>query len=216
MCSHANKILLPCHHECCIDCGRMLGTYTEVVKMLSFQDWTNDSLIIPYTRSKRFIQLLDSVCLGVETNNDRKMLSFISKQKPTTQSDILKVLKTAPYIDKRYQSMHLFCKCFDPKYIPFSDKQYGSFFNAKKAMVQCFNFIETKHLASDRTITFFNYRFLVSVILRAFDLFEFTRYLKPMQCRKRVLVNINVLNKLQIKFRNKDFVIQENYQMIRR
>ena len=214
MCSHENVTLLDSHQKCCVDCGLLLGTFFELHKMQSHQDWSNDSLIIPYMRSRRFSDLLDTVCLGNETRNDKHMLYFLAKHKVSTRHDIWNTMKKSKLTDKRYSSVHLFCKCFDKDFLEFTSAQINKFLRLKKSMILCFNYIETKfYNIHNVKAPFFNYRFLASVLLQKFGLTVFTKYLKPLQCVKRIQKNIDSLNNLNIKFLDIDLKVLDTFQM---
>ena len=210
---HDKYCILDCHQMCCLECGLILGPFLELEKMQSYQDWSNSSLVLPYARSRRFSELLDALCLGNETRNDYRMLTFLADHNVTSRNEIVTTMKKSNLVDKRYSSVHLFCKCFDKNFVKFPESKIDQYIRKKSSMIRCFNYIETKYFNVMSKGPFFNYRFIASVILQKFGLGCFTKYLKRLQCNKRVRKNIEKLNALQINFLGIDLRLKDTFQM---
>ena len=148
MCSHEHKIIGDCHHYICTNCGTLLNACYDVSNMLAYGDWNHDVLCTPYARNKRFEHMVDSVCFAYETHNDRAMIEHLDNNKVTNLAQIRKYMKISKLIDKRYLSLHLFCKCFDRDYVTFKEIDYQMLIREKENMIKAFKYIELKYFST--------------------------------------------------------------------
>ena len=214
MCTHQDTVIMKCHHIVCTDCGVICGIECDPSKMQLYEDYKNECLLLPYTRLKRFKNLVDSIVFGFETSLDRKMLSELDANNANSLKSIIGILNNSKLVDKRYCSLHLFLNCFAPKIgvteiTPDDIRLYRS---KEKEIDRLFKRIEG-------TITFIgkpciNYKFLLDVILDSFKLDQFRVFIKPMVCKKRIQRHIDLLNEAKIKCHDGTFfVIPETYEM---
>ena len=214
MCSHENTVLTDDHHNICTLCGVVLGTTFNVANMLSYAERLRDPLFTVYNRNKRFCAMLDSVCTGNESRNDRFMLEHLVSKNVSTRDEVEREMKTANLVDKRYLSVHFFCRCFDKNYIPCPSIILNHFVACRSQIVDMFKHIENEYVSiHGRKSPFFNYRFLLAVLLQSFGLEFFCQFVKPIQCKKRILRNVKSLNELKIKYRGINLGVKDTFRM---
>ena len=210
MCSHPEHVILENHVEICIDCGLMIRTVFNPSEMKLYVDFQKENIKYPYTRFKRFQNLVNCVVYGFENTNDKHMLKELATHKLDNVQDILKVMRSSHLVDKRYCSLRYFIKCFLPNY------DFGHTMNRfqvkEKELLRTFKDIEFQLTRRGRT--FINYRFMLDVLLYFFDLNEYRVFIKPLKCFKRLRNNIKVLNNCKIiTVGGKALVIPEIFQM---
>lgn len=151
--------------------------------------------------------MIDAVCLGRESSTDFKMLKYIHDLSMTfhTVSEILQQMKKAPIHDKRYGSLHLFDRVFNTTY--HSIRPIPHYLECKRHMVKLFRNIELGHKWEFPTSPFFNYRYLLQVIMILFKLDRFQKYIKPLKCKKRLAKYNTMFNTLKIRHNTKLVVL---------
>ena len=160
--------------------------------------------------------MLDSLTLAPETKNDRLMIDHLVKEGVHTLEGIKKAMRKAKLTDKRYMSLHLFSKCFNTNYVPFTTEDYNKLLHKRPFILKCFMFIEGKYMAKHgKKHPFFNYKFLIAILLDKYGLSVFKRYLKPIKCAKRIRQNIDRLNDLHLDFNGMLLQVPGSFQMNR-
>lgn len=199
------------HTVCCTNCGMELESKLDSSVMGQFSDWRLVPLLQQYTRTKRFMTMLDSVILGVETRNDFKVLALLHNLKIPFQDidEIIFHLKQSKIPDKRYISLHLFSKVFLSDHTPISVTQINRFYDNKFRMKTLFECIETRfvHMYGKHQKPFINYRFMVEVFLLNFGFMEMKKHVKTIKCPKRYQRNVDTLTAMEIKLGGRDLLI---------
>lgn len=208
-CSHPITVTLASHQVVCQDCGVLLRNDFDPAQMKAYADFNKEHIKYPYTRYKRFLNLVHSIVYGFESSTDRKMLQHLSQKKITCVDDIIQGMVHSNLVDKRYCSLRLFIKCFLPDY-PFQDT-IRHFQQHEALLLKTFKQIEFK-LANTRR-SFVNYRFTLDTLLYFFGLDEYRVFIKPLKCKKRLQQNIKVLNACNIITGGTPFVIPEIFVM---
>ena len=140
----------------CTQCG-LESTIGYVPEKVSGTFW-NCILVDTYSRLKRFQKLFESVVLCLPSPKDELMLIFLSQFGKCDMDTLLQRIKDSKLQDKRYGSIHLFCKLHVLNYIaPPLPKKYLVLKRRLSALFKEFEFIHNRYF-SDRH--FLNYRWL--------------------------------------------------------
>ena len=198
------------HSIVCGECGSVLRHIFKAGYIVGYDAWKLSPMVEQYTRVKRFEGLLDNCVTGLEKRMDYKVLEFIGHTKRTFQStnEIRLFLKTIPFTDKRYCSLHLLSRVFSARYKGVSTKLLHHYSKVKKRMLQLFKDVEHAFF-SKYAGPFLNYKFVLMVLLHFFDLSWFIQYVKPIQSAKRVSYNVTIFNSLQLKLDGRVLIIQD-------
>ena len=85
--------------------------------------------------------MVDALFWPTPSNPDTKALKYLSNKTLTSRQDIIEAISTAPLKDKRFGSIHIFCRLFDPHY---KEPAHGCLFQMLKRMVTEFGHIEAR------------------------------------------------------------------------
>ena len=113
------------------------------------------------------------------------MLAYLFKHAPIEDLPrLLELMKTSPVKDKRYCSLHLFCKLCVPTYVAPSPPT--NLAHLQNLMLRCFEEVEFAHRRYYRgEHMFFNYGWILQMYLQVFGLPQYLRYVKPLKCKHR-------------------------------
>ena len=113
------------------------------------------------------------------------MLAYLFKHAPIEDTHcLLELMKISPVKDKRYCSLHLFCKLCVPTYV--APAPPGNLEHLQKLMLRCFEEVEFAHRRHYRgDHMFFNYGWILQLYLRVFGLRQYLRFVKPLKCKHR-------------------------------
>ena len=138
-----------------------------------------------YSRSKRFKQMVEMLLFPASSNADQKALRILFEQKSTIKclGHIIHLLTTSKLQDKRFCSLHLFSKLFNPKYKPPPHK--GDLFYILERMKFQFELIELRYKSLVRNKPFINYTFIIRFLLLNMKLFYYLKFVKKLKCPKR-------------------------------
>lgn len=162
----------------------------------SYSDWRLNTMPLIYSRLKRFEKMIDSAVLGLSFINDNRMLEFLKTTSFENIQSLVNTIRTSPLKDKRYCSLHLFSRIHCRNHIIYPRPK--NYIVIKQKMLRIFTDIEHSHKWSYPNLPFFNYRFILIVLLTIFDFEQFVMFVKPLQCKKRRQKYIEMLNSLQI------------------
>lgn len=211
ICLHTHNVTLPNHVVCCSECGLALTRCFIPSEMKAYSDYKLEHIRHPYTRYKRFTNLIHSIVYGFESPSDRKMLDLLDLNSNTifAVEDIISQQASSNLVDKRYCSLLLFIKCFLPQV---STPSPIAFEGCKARVLSTFKQIEFK--LAQRGSSFVNYRFTLDALLYFFGLDKYRVFIKPLKCKKRVRNNVSILNSLQIKVTDgRAFLIPDTFVM---
>ena len=138
-----------------------------------------------YSRTKRFRQMTEMLLFPTPKNPDGPALEFLTSHKEQIKcmADIMRLLSKSKLPDKRFCSMHMFSRIFNPAYE--KPPKYGDLFVMLNQMVFIFQTIELryKQLASDKP--FINYTFIIRHILQKLKFLYYLQFVKILKCEKR-------------------------------
>jgi hypothetical protein len=141
---------------------------------------------VGYSRCKRFTKILDSVLYPSPSPADKHMLEFLWGQTIKTKFDsiaeLLNTMKKANTRDKRYISLHCFARLFVNGYKkPTNDNYVGK----RKCILNEFEHILFGHLRYCANEQFFNYSWLLCVLLQKYELGNLVVFVKNLRCSHR-------------------------------
>ena len=135
-----------------------------------------------YSRHKRFSKILDSVLFPTPTSADNNMLKFLFKKSFSSITELIGAMKSATLRDKRYSSLHLFCKLFVRSYKAPAQRNY---YEVKRCIMKKFECIEFGHLGTCPNKQFPNYNWLLTILLAETGLTGHVQYVKNLRCKHR-------------------------------
>ena len=203
------------HSMVCGECGCVLRHVFTPEYMVGYDSWKLCAMSVQYTRAKRFETLLNNVVLGLENKLDFNVLTWIGNSKRTfsNSDDITTFLKTIPFTDKRYCSLHLLSRAFCNTYQEPPPKLITRYYRDRTLILSMFKQVEHTFF---RTYCgpFLNYKFILMCILYTFDLDYFVRYVKPIKSIARIKYNISVWNTLHIMHGDRAILIPDTVEAI--
>jgi hypothetical protein len=135
-----------------------------------------------YSRLTRFTRMLCSIIHPCPQHFDDRMLKYLDEHQPyPTQEKLMERMKMAPIKDKRYCSVHLYCKLFVENYEPPALPS-----NIKEIETQITNHFKDIEFAHHKHgEPFFNYMWLLNVCLEKWNLQPYLQFTKSLKCKKR-------------------------------
>jgi hypothetical protein len=163
----------------CSTCGKMADHPIQYVE--GIDTFLQDPLqICVYQRRKRFEQILVKITLPYMDTKDVPVYKLLEKQTFKNRERIMDALRRLPLKDKRYHSVHLFCKLLLRNYEP---PDIFSLHDKKHCMIFFYQ-IESMFLRHKR-VPFFNYAWLLRRILNYLGYTAYDKYIKRIKCPKR-------------------------------
>ena len=173
-----------------------------------YSDWKLNTMPLIYSRLKRFEKMTDSAVLGCSFLNDNKMLEFLSKHNTFPDiNSLVHTIRTCSLKDKRYCSLHLFSRLFCTNHVKIS--RPNNYLLIKREILRTFTNIERSHKWKYPNSPFFNYRFILIVLLNIFRLERFIIFVKPLQCKRRQQHYIDMLNSLHVNYGDTVLKVQD-------
>jgi hypothetical protein len=183
MCDCKNVIYLNRHTKVCENCGvetRVPFNMSELIIIDSYN--THSPFSRGYCRLNRFKRMLYSIIYPCPQLFDNKTLKYLGLHSPIrNKSYLLKLLKKSPVKDKRYCSLHLYCKLFCLDYVP--PRKPENIAQICEAIMNHFKDIEFAHHKYGEP--FFNYQYLLNLCLKKWNLHEYLKFTKTLKCRNR-------------------------------
>lgn len=180
MCSCLRVFRSDYNTMCCLDCGRERNAPLSITQRSKPQDMT--PFPYGYSRFKRFSKILDAVLCPTPSCGDTLMLQHLYGHRFDTMVELIGFMKESQIRDKRYTSLHFFNRLCVREYIfppPFN------VYEATRVLQRAFQEVEFAHLRTCPGETFFNYNWLLVVLLREHDFGFLTRYVKNLRCPNR-------------------------------
>ena len=146
---------------------------------------THSPFVFGYSRVKRFSQMTTNLLFPACTQQDNAMLQHLyeARGKIRTREDLNTLIHAAPLRDKRFGSLHFFCKKFVCGYqLP---PLYGCLFQIQRRMCFVFERIALAFQKKFPSRPFVNYNFLTRYILTSMGLEYYKQYVKQLKCKKR-------------------------------
>ena len=146
-----------------------------------------------YSRSKRFRCMVSALFWPTPVNADEKMLRFLFMRRFKSRAGIIKTLTAAPLKDKRFGSIHIFCRLFDPQY---KEPPHDCLFRMLSKMVWEFEVIEGRFRQRFTREPFINYTYLIRYLLRKLGYEVYLPFVKQLKCEKRKIRYNEMLQEL--------------------
>ena len=168
----------------CDFCGVEKRTPLEIYERIAPRNMA--PFPVGYSRCKRFTKILDGVLYPTPSPADKHMLAFLYEQTKAERfdsiADLLNTIKKSTCRDKRYISLHCFAKIFVKDYkAPVSI----NYMRKRKCILNEFEHILFGHLRYCVHEQFFNYSWLLCVLLRKYGLENLVVYVKNLRCSRR-------------------------------
>ena len=138
-----------------------------------------------YSRVKRFSQMVTNLLFPAASNQDNRMVQYLYTRRHCikTRKNLNFYIYTSKLRDKRFSSMHFFCKVFLPLYRP--PKNYGDLYEMRKRMSFYFERICLQFTRRFPQKPFINYCYLMRRILCECGFYDYLPYVKKLKCKKR-------------------------------
>ena len=153
-------------------------------------DMSHSPFLSGYSRTKRFRGLCEMLFHPTPSNPDEPMLVYLFERSAqlSTVTNILETMSSSKIKDKRFCSLHLFCKLFEEGYeAPVCDIPITQ---VLKQMTWYFQEIELRYKSMNAVqaikVPFINYTFIITYILRRIGLYQYLKFLKQLKCKKRI------------------------------
>jgi len=168
---------------------RMCGRETYVLQSCNFTNCgfqtSHSPFLSGYSRTKRFKQMSEMLLFPTPSNPDTPALKLLTEHKDQIKclKNIICLISESDLKDKRFCSLHLFSRIFNPLYkLPV---KYNDLFFMLERMTSKFQMIELryKQLATDKP--FINYTYLLRNILDGLGYLDYLKYVKILKCNKR-------------------------------
>ena len=187
-----------CYTMICAQCGLESNIGFNASEMSAYEDWKLVSMMPQYSRSVRFGKMLDCVVLGGANSVDNHMLKYLSdlSKSYSTIQELLNSMKRSTIHNKQYSSLHLFARLFCTSYIHPPAIQHYTI--RRTHMIQFFKSVELAHKWEFPGRPFFNYRYLLNVVLTIFGFHRFRCFIKPFKCKIRIQKYNEMFNQLKI------------------
>jgi len=135
-----------------------------------------------YSRSKRFRSMVTTLFWPTPVNADHKMLKYMLMRRFNNRTEIIKAITTSPLKDKRFGSIHIFCRLLDPEY---EEPKHDCLFRMLQKMVWDFEVIEGRFRQRFTKEPFINYTFLIRFLLKKLGYEVYLQFVKQLKCEKR-------------------------------
>ena len=136
-----------------------------------------------YSRSKRFRGMVESLFWPSPSNGDTAMLKFLFRHTPfRNRTHIVRTMAHTTLKDKRFTSIHVFCRLFEPFYRP---PKHKCLFRMAENLIREFEGIESRFHRLYPTQPFINYTFLLAFLLKRKGYFQYIPYVKRLKSKKR-------------------------------
>ena len=180
MCSCKHTVLTEYNTNVCLECG------VENTCGLSIIQTERPMNMCPfptgYSRHKRFAKIMDGLLFPTPCSADNKMLEYLDKKAFTTTDELVADMKCAKLRDKRYTSIHLFARLFVKSYKAPPKRDYHEL---KRRLLLAFQSVEFGHLNVCPQQQFFNYNWLLTILLAEVGLNDHLQYVKNLRCKNR-------------------------------
>lgn len=167
----------------CVQCGLAQPDTTYFVNAVDA--YYEPIQVCMYQRKKRFADILQRIMFPTLDKKDEPVYKLIAHRTYTSVDELKETIRNLPIKDKRYSSIHAFCKllvrdhkCVGPPAL-----------HIVKRVKQLFTSIETLFLKensdANKSTPFFNYNWLIRRILHFYNIHEYDAYIKKIKCPRR-------------------------------
>ena len=167
----------------CKVCGREHPP--QLLTSMTPRDWITEPITHIYSRKKRFNNLVENLFWPAPSPKDNRMLEYLDQGSLfPTKKHLFASLKQSTLSDKRYSSIHLFCKTFVQSYT--APTKISNIHDVLKRLLRRFSDIEFTFSRLFPGVQFFNYAWLLSQLLSEIGLDDYVQYVKSLKCKQRV------------------------------
>ena len=135
-----------------------------------------------YSRTKRFKGMMEALFWPTPGNCDSLMLEYLYTRKFNNRKEIISAITTAPLKDKRFGSIHMFCRVLDPEYM---EPVHGCLSRMLQRIVSRFSTIEGRFKQIFVGEPFINYTYMMRHLLTKLHFTQYLIYVKQLKCEKR-------------------------------
>ena len=218
--------IMPCAHDffqsdyhtkICYSCGIEISHFgaTHHFKNCSYEQ-RNMPFSVAYSRKRRFLMMLEHLFFATLSHLDNHIVEMMTLEKSQFKNigEMFKFLKKKKCSDKRYLCMHGFARIFVKQYR--APRQPKNIFDVMRKIGMRFEQIEVVFLRLFPNRPFFNYAWLLNSLLHQFDLVQYCRFVKKLQCRKRKRVYREMLDKINCDSSCTNLLTQDGLLVIHR
>ena len=179
----------------CLECGIEKNILPNCCQLNVGYTVTHSPFQFGYSRVKRFSQMVNCLLFPAGSNQDNKMMKHLYPRRYfiRTRGDLDLYIDASGLRDKRFCSMHYFCKVF-LSYIP--PRVYSDLHAMSKRMCFIFEKIALQFAHRFPGKPFISYNFLMNFIIRECGFFDYLKYVKKLKCTRRKRVYCDLLNQL--------------------
>ena len=135
-----------------------------------------------YSRTKRFKGMIEAIFWPTPANCDSLMLEYLFPLCFKNREEIINAISTAPLKDKRFGSIHMFCRLLDPEY---KEPAHGCLFLMRTRIVREFSILEARFKQRYTGVPFINYTFMIRHLLKKLGFGAYLIFVKTLKCEKR-------------------------------
>lgn len=180
MCTHPQTVRTEYNTVICTSCGLERQASLSIVQDRPPLDMS--PFPYGYSKLKRFSKLLDGVLYPTPSAADEEMFKILYGTQFENRILLLKAMRSAKLRDKRYCSLHCFCRHFVTSYAPPPTVDYAI---VRKEILMAFETVQFGHIRFCDKKPFFNYSWLLCVLLHEFKLHRLLRFVKKLRCKYR-------------------------------
>ena len=165
----------------CVKCGVCTNTPLTSNWSTTSYEQRHSPFSGGYSRHKRFRVLLNQLFFPTPCKGDEKMLAYFMDNKLSPiMSDVEQTLRLSGLRDKRYSSLHLFCRLFSPDYTKIKTRNLHG---TMKQIVHHFDRFESAY--SKMFTGFISYNYVMHYILESINMTSYLRFIKQTKCKYR-------------------------------
>ena len=183
--------------QVCKHCGIEMPHLPECTSINVGYSMSHSPFMFGYSRVKRFFGMATCLLFPSANPQDQRMIEYLDTHpKIKTRMDLDQLIQKSDLRDKRFGSMHFFCRQFVPTYQP--PPYYGCLFAMRKRMVFLFERIALAFQKIYPVLPFVNYNYLMRYILTDCKYLYYLTYVKTLKCKKRRIAYAKLLASLNL------------------
>ena len=191
-------ITTPYDSKVCIHCGIETPCLPECTSKNVGYSMSHSPFLFGYSRVKRFLGMATSLLFPSASPQDNRMIEYLHTRRHTikTRNDLDVMIRKSHLRDKRFGSMHFFCRHFVRGYTP--PPYYDCLFVMRKRLVFSFERIALSFQKVYPVLPFVNYNYLMRYILTECNYLFYLKYVKTLKCKKRRTAYATLLKGLDL------------------
>ena len=180
----------------CIHCGIETTCLPDCTGKNVGYSMSHSPFMFGYSRVKRFCSMATCLLFPSASPQDNRMIEYLDKLRHQikTRGDLDRIIRSSNLRDKRFGSMHFFCRQFVDNYK--APPHFDYLFEMRKRMVFLFERIALSFQKLYPILPFVNYNYLMRYILTECKYVYYLKYVKTLKCKKRRMAYANLLKGL--------------------